>query len=218
MWSWWQGCATSCFWLHYHPNLTYTNDLWGHISYLRYMVDGWSAPYGYRGHEDFHPPLYYAIAARAYHAAALFPIVNPLAAVRLLAVACYSAFLLAGLRTLRECAPTSTPAYHAGTLLIVFWPVNILMATRINNDIALYAAWGAAFFALARWARTRSDGSLSAALCLTAVALMVKSNGALVLGIVGVSLARALLKGEISVASLWRGRLDGLGVRWRPGA
>jgi hypothetical protein len=32
------------FWLHYHPNLTYTNDLLGHISYTRYMVDGWQDP------------------------------------------------------------------------------------------------------------------------------------------------------------------------------
>jgi len=201
------GLSYFLFWLHYHPNLAYTNDLWGHISYVRYMVDTWSDPYGYRGHEDFHPPLYYGIAARAYQLAAAFPIVNPLSAVRLLAVACYSVFLLAGLLTLRECATTGTPAYHAGTLLIAFWPVNILMATRINNDIALYAAWAAAFLALARWERTRGDGSLSAALCLVAVALMVKSNGALVLGTVGACLARALLKGEIRVASLWRGKL-----------
>ena len=169
------------YWLRFHRNLAYTNDLPGHIAYIKYMVYQWREPFRYRGAEYFHPLLYYFMAARVYAAASTFPQLNPLTAVRLFSWALYSVFLIYGLLTLKESVDTSRLAYHVGVIQMLFWPVSVLMATRITNDIALYAAWGASFYYLERWYRLRRPECLASSLWLFGVALLVKSS-AVVLG------------------------------------
>lgn len=171
------GFGYYALWLHFRPNLTYTNDVNEHISYIRYMVWQWMRPYDYNGGENWHPPLYYFIAARVFDLFRAWGLINPLTAVRLLSLALYSVFCIYGVRTLRESVEAENLAYYAGSILMVFWPVGMIMATRINNDVAVYAVWAAAFYYLARWHRTGDVSCLYLACGLTELTLMIKSNG-----------------------------------------
>jgi hypothetical protein len=187
------------YWLRFHRNLAYTNDLPGHIAYIKYMVYQWREPFGYRGAEYFHPPFYYLIAARVYAAASAFPQLNPLTAVRLFSWALYSVFLIYGLLTLKESVDSSRLAYHVGVIQMVFWPVSVLMATRITNDVALYAAWSASFYYLERWYRLRRAECLASSLWLFGVALLVKSSAVVLGAIIAGTLAYGVLARRFSV-------------------
>jgi len=193
------GMAYFSFWLYFWPNLSYTADLPGHLPYILHMIDHWMQPYDYHGHEEFHPPLYYFIAARVFHLFDTGPI-NPLTAVRAFSIAMYMVFCLYGLATLRLTTRKIGLAYYVGCALIVFWPAGILKATNINNDIPMYALWGAVFYYIVRSFQERSIGCLQAAVVLTGVAFMVKSNAWVPLGITGACALYGLYSGKWS----WR--------------
>ncbi len=193
------AAAYFMYWLRFHPNLAYTNDLPGHIAYIKHMVDRWREPFQYRGWEHFQPPFYYFIAGRVYAAASAFPQLNPLTAIRLLAWVLYSMFLIYGLRTLKDGVDTRRLAYHVGVIQLLFWPVSVLMATRITNDIALYAAWGASFYYLERWYRRRRPECLAWSVFLFGVALLVKSNAVVLGAIIAGTVASGMLAGRFTV-------------------
>jgi hypothetical protein len=200
------GACYLTLWLHGRPNTAYTNDLPGHIDYILYLASH-ANPYEYRGGESFHPPLYYFLSSLVYR---LFPptgVINGLTAVRLLSLLFYLAFLFLGVRTLVEAVGTASTGSRVGLLLFAFWPVGILMATRVNNDLLLYALWAAAFHSLARWHQRHTDGDLAAALYLTGVALMVKSSAVVLAGVLGTCLLHGFLTGVVSCRDLGRGRL-----------
>jgi hypothetical protein len=191
--------------LHLRPNLSYSNDLPGHIGYTQHMVHHWMRPYDYEGWEYFHPPLYYFLASRFYGAFDGSGVVSPLTAVRMFALLLYTTFCLFGLRTLQEAIQPRGFSYYIGALLIVFWPIGPTVATRISNDIAVYAAWAVTFYYLERGYRERSLEAMQRAVIFLGITFMVKSNALVLSGVVGCSLLAALCTGRL----LWRGLLQG---------
>lgn len=196
------GMGYFALWLHIWPDLRYTNDLDGHLAYLRYMSDRWNHPYGYAWKESFHPPLYYFFAGMAYKLASTTGLLHPLLAVRMFSLLLYLTFCCYGLRTLREAITRENLPYYIGCLLVVFWPSSILFATRINNDIALATVWAAAFYYLARGHRERSTTDLYLAITLTGLAFMIKSTAFIIAAIVGSVILCVLLSGRIAWRSL----------------
>ncbi len=189
------GLAYYALWLHLRPNLAYTNDVFGHIHYLMYMVTHWLRVLDFQGGEHFQPPLYYLVASWAFKAVRYTPI-NPLTAVRFLSLLFYMVFCLYALRTLREAVDTRKLSYRVGALLIVFWPVGIIMATRISNDIMLYALWSAIFYYTARWHRRNECSSLWRAIALLGVAFMVKSTSVVLAAIIAAVMLHAWRAGQ----------------------
>jgi len=201
------GMAYYALWLHYRPNLSYTPDLPGHIPYIQYMAQNWLInPYNYSGGENVQPPLFYFLAGRVFNLFSASGVINPLLAVRVFSLGLYMTFCLYGLRTLHEAVERKGLPYYAGNLLIMFWPVAINTATNISNDIALYSAWGAAFYYLARWFKEHSLGCLQLAIGLTGMAFMIKANAWVIGGITGSCVLYALSTGRLSWRQLWQGK------------
>ena len=198
------ACCYYALWLHLRPNLTYTNDLPGHMEYIRYLIQHWTQPYEHTGAENFHPPSYYYLAAPIFGFFSTSGVVNPLSAVRVLSLGFYMTFCLYGLRTLREAIEKKGWTYYMGALLIAFWPVGINLATNINNDIAIYAAWGVSFYYLARWFGTQDLHCFHIAIVTTGLALMIKSSAVVLAGVTGGCALYALLIGRLSLSDLLR--------------
>jgi|GEM_PF-3422783 len=188
------------YWLFYFSNSAYTNDLGGHINYIRYIASNPFDPYGYNGRERWHPPLYYYFAGLVYRISSGLFTVDPLSSVRVFSLALYQIFCWYGLRTLCVIIKNKTPAFYAGVALIIFWPVSILMATRINNDIAMYAAWSASFYYLTVWYTEPTLHRFRYVVATLAICLMIKSNAVIPVGIASATLFYSLIKQKIS----WR--------------
>jgi hypothetical protein len=75
-------------------------------------------------------------------------------------------------------------------------------ATNLNNDLAVYAAWGPAFYYLARWFRSQDMSCLHLALALAGVALMMKSSALLLFAIIGGAVLHALAARRIKWSAL----------------
>ncbi len=193
------ACPYFLYWLLYHPNYAASHDLSGHIGYIQHIAQDWTHPYAYMGRERWHPPTYYFLAAVVYRLGQSIGI-DPLTAVRLLSMAMFGIFCLFAVATLRvvSTSPRSAP-FFTSVMLLLFFPTSVLMASRINNDIALYAAWSASFFYLTRWYQRFSVADLRNTCIATGVAVAIKSNSIIVLGIVSAVVISALILRQISL-------------------
>ncbi len=192
--------------LHLRPNLFYSNDLPGHLEYIRYMVRGWVHPYDYVGWEYFHPPAYYLLASRFYGLFGASNVIGPLMAVRLFALLLYMIFCFYGVRTLHEHVESRGIAYTIGLLLIVFWPVAPVFATRISNDIAVYAGWSITFYYLARWCRNGRLSDFQWMLALMGVTFLFKTSALVMFGVAGVCSLYMLCSHRLQWHDLRRGK------------
>ena len=191
------------YWLPYYGNRGPSNDLQGHIGYIQHMSKDWAHPYAYTGRERWHPPTYYSIAGPVYRFGAWLGM-DPLTSVRLLSLGLFSVFSAYAVATLRLVSQaTAALSFKVAVSLLVFFPTSVLMATRISNDIALYAAWSASFFYLVRWYQRLSATDLRNVLIATAVAISVKSNAAIVVGMVAVVAIVVFLERRVSIRSLY---------------
>jgi hypothetical protein len=201
------------FWLHYFPNLSNTNDVHHHIAYIRHVAQNWAQPYEYWGRENWHPPLYYYITALVYSVSNHITYEDPFTAVRLVSLVFYMIFCIYAVRCLRTVFLNENLAYYTGVVLIVFWPASIIMATRINNDIAMYAAWSAVFYYLAQWYKDRNIKLLHYTIIALGIAFMVKSNAVIPLAIVCAVVAFSLASGQLQWKQLFlRSHLPALAV------
>ncbi len=185
-------------WLHFWPNLRYTNDVYGHIDYIKHLAAHIN-PYTYRGGEFWHPPTYYLFASVFYRfATVLGSIFDPLAVVRFFSLLLYAVFNIFALRTIQLYINPTSKIYQVSGFLSVFWPASMIMATRINNDVALYAVWAVFFFYICSWHTTRDNGFLRKALYALGVAFAVKSNAVILGGMMAIVLLCALIGKTLS--------------------
>ncbi len=135
----------------------------------------WSTHFDYLGQEYWHPPLYHLVAGRLYAIAVNFTS-DPLFAVRILSVVLYSGFVVLGLSSLGTTMQRKGLPFIVASLLIIFWPSCSFFCSRINNDIAFYAAWVAVLYNLTKWWEFSSATSLSAAIAALGVSFMIKTT------------------------------------------
>lgn len=199
------GLCYCASWLILRNNLAYTNDLSGHIAYTVYMLKSWMAPFDYMGRENWHPPSYYYILSRIVSLVSEPGGIGILAMARSTSLVLYAIFCYYGTRSVRLALGKENLTYYIASFLIVFWPVNIIMGTRINNDVAMYALWSGSFYYLLHWHETRRLASLQLSLVFAALAVAVKSNGYVPLGILGVCVLWGLWTQRVSWSQLfWR--------------
>ena len=173
-------------WLISFSSLAYTSDLPGHLAFTYYMASSpFILPYGYTGHEDFHPFSYYFFTGRILDLFRYTPI-NPVMAMRVASLFLYSIFMLYGVRTLALAIRNKGVVYYISAILIAFWPVGILKATNVNNDIAVYAIWSVGFYYLVSWYVQNDLGAFRKAIVMTGLLFMVKSNAWVLLGMGGI--------------------------------
>lgn len=192
-----------CVWFYFAADTYKSNDVMGHIGYTRHIVNQWFSPYTYWGREHFHPPLYYYITAILITLSSYIPHVSPFTPVRILALCLYTTFCFYALLTFRLAVKGEGRLYHTGVFLILFWPTSFFLATRISNDIAIYAVWAAIFYYTLRFTLENHAASFRRAIIALALALMIKSSAVVPLGIMGSCILFALYTGKIHWRSLW---------------
>jgi hypothetical protein len=192
--------------LHLRPDFAYSNDLPGHVQYIRYMVDNWIHPFSYDGWEHFHPPAYYFLASRVFAAFDTSVIISPMAAARFFALMMYMVFCVYGVRTLNMAADVRGTTYYLGALLIVFWPMAPIVATRVSNDIAVYAAWSVMFYHLANWFKNERLSSLQLAVVFGGVTFLFKTSGVVPLGEIAVCILYGLATRRVRFRDFFAGK------------
>ena len=168
---------------------SYSHDINGHLSYIKHLSYNSLNPYTYTGRESWNPPLYYYLAAFTLKIQDLLEIKNPYILLRLLSLFLYSTFIWFSLKTFRFWVKEGGLAYYTGVILIAFWPSSVFIAGRINNDVCLYAIWSMMFYYLSKAYKLSDLNSLSTAIIMAGLALMVKSNAIVPLAVLTGSLA-----------------------------
>jgi hypothetical protein len=159
-----------------------SHDVHGHIPYIEYVAANWSLPEPLECWECHQRPLYYVSAAGLLTLVNAYTGSHPQAFFRLLqlvALICFSIFLMFGLKVL-------TP-HKSNWALYVFalWPSGILHSIRIGNEIPLYMALGLSAYFLDRYWRKPSWKLFGICLALALFASLLKITGAVALAVLG---------------------------------
>ena len=163
------------------PYNKYAMDIAGHINYIRYIAQNYALPNPYNCIECQQQPLYYIIAATAYNLGKYAGLSEPLTAVRFLSLLFYNVFLWFAIRLIRENTRTNA-TYYVAVGIGSFWPLGIIKASAINNDIPLYMAEIISFYYLLSWHHRPIPRSLSLAILWSAIAILFKNSGIIAAG------------------------------------
>jgi hypothetical protein len=187
------------YWYYYHSHFAYTNDIEGHTAYAAYLQGNILDAFSYKGSEEHHPPTYYGIAALWLLLAQDWLQFGFHGALRILSLLMYVPYCVFAIRTVRLFNTKNNLAY-LGYVLILFWPLSILMATRITNDVLVYTLWSAFFYYCLRWVNQSRHMDMVISIMLAALCLMVKTTGIALFGILGLCILYRLFTRQ----TLWR--------------
>jgi 4-amino-4-deoxy-L-arabinose transferase-like glycosyltransferase len=138
------------------------------------------------------PPLYYALAAIAYHLTPSQSLPNRIHAMRLLSVLLAAVTTLLTFLFLRELLPGTPWAWTIGALAVAFQPLFGFISGGVNSDNLLFAAAAGVFYLLARSFRRGLTPALGLWIgAVTAIGLLAKIN---MVGLIpGIALGLVLL-------------------------
>lgn len=190
------------FWLWKTEATEGQDIIFGHLPYIRHIAEHWTIPPPDGGWVFYHPPFYYALGAVLYNLGKMLGLEDPAPVVRLLSLTGFTGFVVISAFVLKR-ALTHKTAYYTALALLLFWPVGILRATRIDSDLLLYPFCAASFYFLLRWHQTREMKSLYLALIIGGFSLLVRTNGVLILLCIGAVVLWNLLMGHIRFKSLF---------------
>ncbi len=197
--------------IHISYNLTYTNDLYGHVARIKYTVLHWLSPYGYSGEgiggysQIHHPPLYYYMAGMGYWIAEKLALtIDPFTAVRLVSWIAYLCFNFYSLLTLRTIRSTGTP-YYAAACLLLLWPLGLHIASKISPEPMYYAVYAAAFYYIILWYQQKTQKLFCMALLLSGLAFTVRTNAFFLFFIIGALLLLEMWRGKFRIEkAFWK--------------
>lgn len=195
--------------LFYIKGQNFSHDFDGHMEYIHYVLAHWTHPPAHSGWEYYHPPVYYFLCAVVWKAAALLG-QDPLFALHAFSLLCYFTFLTFGIMTIGISLPHGL-VRNAAAFLFALWPLHVLYATAINNDILLYPVYAAGFYFLVEWHRSFQARQLAMAMLMAALSITVKSNGMILYIVIGWAVLQALAARQVAWRSLMK-RSIGLAV------
>jgi 4-amino-4-deoxy-L-arabinose transferase-like glycosyltransferase len=143
------------------------------------------------------PPLYYGAQAAAYWASPSHDLLMRVALMRIVSALLAGVAALFGALFVRELLPHEPWAWIAGGLAIATQPLLGFMGGGVNNDIMLFAASAAMFFALARIFRRGLTPARAAGVCLAlAVGVLAKATMIAFVAAVAFALLWAVARGR----------------------
>ncbi len=171
----------------------------GHLGYVDYVATRLALPPPAQGWEYSQPPLYYMGGALVWRWAQWLGLPEA-EALQAFALALWLLFLVASAATLRLALRRSSPwALGVATAALALWPSGIIHGLRIGNDPPLYAAAAVTTWFMIRWWRSGRRRHLLGMACGVALALLCKSNAAVLL-----AAAAALIALRLLCARRWR--------------
>jgi len=194
--------------LHISNNGTYTNDLGWHLGYINYVATHWFNPYGYTAWTITHPPLYYYVAAILVKLNLAVIALPEATILRFLSWVFFLVFHCYNLLTLRR-AGFKGITYYACAALLLLWPGNMHLASKINSEAMYYAVSAISFYYIICWYQVGTRRDLMFAVIATSVAMTVRTNAVII----------GLLLASLMIVAVLRGRLsvrDFADKAWRP--
>jgi hypothetical protein len=184
--------ALRVYYFYHTPYYIRTHDVDGHLDYIMYIVQNIKLPHDSSCWQCYHPSLYYVIAAAWYHLAHFINILQPYKALQLLSLFFSIGFLLYGVMLLKEYLLKPWTLILI-SVLFLYWPSLVIHSARIGNDSLLYFAYIASFFHFIRFLKTEAKKHFVGALVFASMAFMAKTNGIIIMVIIGVTLFARLL-------------------------
>jgi hypothetical protein len=179
----------------------WTIDGYGHEDYIRRIAKSRRIPSPDACWECHQPPLYYLAAAVVYRIAARFPSRDPFKAVGVLSILFAVGFLIFGERVLRL-EITQRPVYYVCLCLLVFWPLQTVLANRIGNDVPYYLADAGALYYVMRWRRDLTASSLAGAVLWCGIAMAFKYTAFITLPFVACIIAVQCYRNRVLIGQI----------------
>ena len=173
------GIALRAFIFAHLPYNSFSNDVDGHVAYVKYIIDNRSIP----GVDDcwtcYHPPVYYVSAIPSYLAATVVG-VSANSGLQMYSLLLSILTLFFGVFFFKNFLSGSV--LKISIILWTFWPLMLLVAPRIGNDQMFYM-----FHLLCLWSGVnylnKGNGKyLIVTVLSSALALWTKSTGAVSIG------------------------------------
>lgn len=146
----------------------------GHADFIAFVAKRGALPPIDGGWEYHQPPLYYLLAANVYKHFAHEGVPFSWQIMQVLSWALFQLFIAIGLIFIRE--NLTGRAATLGAFLFALWPMNVVHAARIGNDVMLYAIAVAGILYLSRWLRSKAKGDLVCASVYLALGCLVKNT------------------------------------------
>lgn len=190
--------VASLYYIYASNNMSYTNDLGGHIARIQHSAQYWLDPYGYRGWQAHHPPLYYMITGVIYWVVDGYSNVDPVTAIRFFSWGCYLVFLAYNIACL-QLMRLPKRAYEWSAVLVVLWPLGLHISSKVGPDPFYYTLYAAAFYHALRWYRGGHKPHLAHALVIAALALAARSSAMMIFTVIAVMMLAALLRRRLAL-------------------
>ncbi|MEI6728455.1 MAG: hypothetical protein WCK98_02325 [bacterium] len=188
-----------------HFNLR-THDVDGHIDYINFLLENHRLPDSKACWQCYQPPVYYTLASVLVYIWRFFKldfIFDSYLFLQTVSVFFYSVFCYYGvqiIRTVFQCLKTSKFLLFSASSMFILWPVGIIHSVRIGNDLLLYPLYAAGLYYLILWWQKNQSKDLYKASVLSILAVLTKSNGAVLVLIILLCLA---FKFWLSRQQLW---------------
>lgn len=154
----------------------------GHLDYIKMIANEFILPNPTEGWEYHQPPLYYASAALFYKIASLTELANKFVVLQLLSLTQYFIFLIYSIKILSLYLKKKNILVFA-SLIIIFWPSGIIHSIRIGNDVLFYMLFSISIYYMILWKQSLKPLWIS--ILFASLALITKSNGIILFGIIG---------------------------------
>jgi 4-amino-4-deoxy-L-arabinose transferase-like glycosyltransferase len=188
------------------------HDIYAHLEYIKYFVENKSFPPIEKatGGAFFHPPLYYLSAALVYSGTSyltnnntdiihfVLQICSLLASIGFVYFGIKETRLIFAYFSKKDSLLLQRILPWLSCLLIALWPSGVIHSIRISNDSLLYLSFTAAMYGWTCFYLQRKNKHLFMAAFFTAVAILSKLNGAILIPMVVVFFLLKAISGRIS--------------------
>ena len=161
-------------------------DMPQHLDYAVHIAKHFRWPNVFDGFLTYHPPLYYTLQAVVLRAASLLDSIDVIEALRFFNVVYFVGFIIFAGLTLQRLLKHKW-AYRIALTLLVFYPGGMHTAPRMDSDLLFHTMYSGTIYFLLRWLQTGKTKSLAWALALCGMSIASRSNGILLLPIMGLA-------------------------------
>jgi len=164
------------------------HDLAGHVDYVKYVSIHKSLPAPDSCWQCYQPPLYYVLASPICKITSCN---GPnLIWLQILSLVFNAVFLYLGIKLLRLLIPKKIgdKYFYLASTLFIFWPSGIIGSVAVGNDSLLWLLTAGGLYFIALWFNEGKLKNLWIALVFLIAAILTKSNGIILLGIISAAI------------------------------
>jgi len=191
------GLMLKLYYLSYTEFDIRTYDVQGHIDYIKYIAENFKTPPVDACWQCYHQPLYYILSAIMYKIATFINIDFANISLQYFTLFLNSLFLIYSILIIKLFIKQKNILLLFSSFMI-FFPSLTIHAARIGNDALFYLFHIMSIYYFLKWVASKEDKKfIYLALISTLLAILVKGNGILTFGIIGLSYLFIILKNKL---------------------